>query len=442
MATAFGPQGPNYTTTRPPADPQASAGVDTWFKNCSAAGAKDGTFATAAFFNVLVGNLRYLVRTSGVALDDVSDTMVFDAINQMVSNGEHNYAVDVGGVNAVAVTLPVTVTSYTAGMTVYVKIGNDNTGGSTLNINTVGAKAILRPDGSTLRRGDLLKGEVAELVFDGTNFYKIGLSGLTLTAPRTYYVDGANGSDANDGLQPGAGHAFGTVQKAVDTAQVFNLNGFQITIQVADMIATNYDPVTLPLINGSGSISIVGNPSNPSNVHIHANAGPAVTCNSPGYSLIGVQLSSSARDLVNLRPSTGVWGIGTCNINVQNIVWGACADNHMIASTGVITIGGTQRIVGGSGSHYLVSFGGKVITTSGPTTPVLVIPSAVSITTFAVVVQSSLLSAVYGSITGAGNVTGAKYSASGNSIIDTNAQGINYLPGSTPGGLATGAQYL
>ncbi len=82
--TAFGPQGPNYTTTRPPADPKASAGVDTWFKNCSAAGAKDGTFATADFFNVLIGNLRYLVRTETVPLDDADNTMVWEAVRRMI----------------------------------------------------------------------------------------------------------------------------------------------------------------------------------------------------------------------------------------------------------------------------------------------------------------------------------------------------------------------
>lgn len=80
MTTAFGPQGPNYSTVRPPADPQASAGIDTFFTNCSAAGAKDGTFATADFFNVLIANLRYLVRQTGVALSDADDTMVYNSV--------------------------------------------------------------------------------------------------------------------------------------------------------------------------------------------------------------------------------------------------------------------------------------------------------------------------------------------------------------------------
>lgn len=59
--TAFGPQGPNFTTTRPIVDPSISAGLDTWCKNCSAPGATDGTYPTADFFNVQIGNLRTAV---------------------------------------------------------------------------------------------------------------------------------------------------------------------------------------------------------------------------------------------------------------------------------------------------------------------------------------------------------------------------------------------
>jgi hypothetical protein len=86
-STAFGPQGPNFTTTRPPADPQASQGTDTWFKNCSAAGAKDGTYPTADFFNVHVANMRYLVRQASVTLNDADDTMIYQAV-QAVADAE------------------------------------------------------------------------------------------------------------------------------------------------------------------------------------------------------------------------------------------------------------------------------------------------------------------------------------------------------------------
>ena len=97
--TAFGPQGPNYAIVRPPADPQASAGADTFFKNCSAAGAKDGTFATADFFNMNLANLRYLVRTAGVTLNDADDTMVYQAV-KAIADAEITALVPVGGSSA------------------------------------------------------------------------------------------------------------------------------------------------------------------------------------------------------------------------------------------------------------------------------------------------------------------------------------------------------
>lgn len=84
MTTAFGPQGPNYTTTRPARDPQASSGVDTWFTNCSAAGATDGTYATADFFNVIIANLRYVCREADVTLNNADDTMLWQAIQAAI----------------------------------------------------------------------------------------------------------------------------------------------------------------------------------------------------------------------------------------------------------------------------------------------------------------------------------------------------------------------
>jgi hypothetical protein len=78
-STALGPQSPNFSTTRPPTNALASA-VDTWFKDCSAAGAKDGTVIDASFLNVLVAQLRTAVTSAGVTLDDTDDTMLWQAI--------------------------------------------------------------------------------------------------------------------------------------------------------------------------------------------------------------------------------------------------------------------------------------------------------------------------------------------------------------------------
>lgn len=80
--SAFGPYGANYTTTRPANDAEPTTS-DTWFKNCTNASAKDGTVPTASFMNVLVANLRELVRGAGITLDNTNDNMVLQAVQAL-----------------------------------------------------------------------------------------------------------------------------------------------------------------------------------------------------------------------------------------------------------------------------------------------------------------------------------------------------------------------
>lgn len=86
MATAFGPQSPNFVTVRPANSPDVSAGLDTWVKNCSAPGANDGTILDATFFNVIIGNLRTAVVSADVDLDANDDFMLEKAIRALAAD--------------------------------------------------------------------------------------------------------------------------------------------------------------------------------------------------------------------------------------------------------------------------------------------------------------------------------------------------------------------
>ena len=78
---------------------------------------------------------------------------------------------------------------------------------------------------------------------------------------------------------------------------------------------------------------------------------------------------------------------------------------------------------------------------NAPTAPNLTISGPCTINNFAVGVGLGNCQPVFGSITGAANVTGAKYIANMNGVINTGTGNINYLPGSTPGSTASGGQY-
>lgn len=77
---ALGPQSPNYTTTRPATDTVVAGALETWFQDCTAAGAFDGTVPTASWFNVITAQLREAVKAASVALDDADDLMVWKAM--------------------------------------------------------------------------------------------------------------------------------------------------------------------------------------------------------------------------------------------------------------------------------------------------------------------------------------------------------------------------
>lgn len=81
-----------------------------------------------------------------------------------------NYAADSGTADVYAVTLAPVPAAYTAGMSVLFKATNANTGASTLNVNSLGAKSIKRQDGSALQANDIYAGAMIRVSYDGTNF--------------------------------------------------------------------------------------------------------------------------------------------------------------------------------------------------------------------------------------------------------------------------------
>ena len=96
-------------------------------------------------------------------------------IKQVLKNSFLNLsgAILVGGTDsgaANAYVLAVTLNAYAANMIVMIKAINANTGASTLNINGLGAKSILRQDGTALQSGDIVAGQWIELVYSGTDF--------------------------------------------------------------------------------------------------------------------------------------------------------------------------------------------------------------------------------------------------------------------------------
>lgn len=85
-------------------------------------------------------------------------------------NNTQRYATSGGSANAYTLTLSPAQTAYMAGMTVLFKANHANTGASTIDINSLGAKSIKNPDGTALAANSIPSGAIVCLTYDGTNF--------------------------------------------------------------------------------------------------------------------------------------------------------------------------------------------------------------------------------------------------------------------------------
>ncbi len=117
------------------------------------------------------------------------------------------YCTDTGVADAYVVAMPSTQSSYTTGMEVIFIPTHDNTGASTINVDSIGAKAIKRADGTDLVADDLKTDKFVYLRYNGTHFlyvagftsyYKAALTEGTITT-------GAAGSSADITLTGDAG---------------------------------------------------------------------------------------------------------------------------------------------------------------------------------------------------------------------------------------------
>lgn len=130
--------------------------------------------------------------------------MVFSAVNdtlrqlmtdtvQEAAKGQARVLASVSGTNTITATMTPDLDAYTAGMIVVFTPANDNTGATTLNIDSLGALDILDGRGSALVGGELIAGVPTVLTLDaGADDWVIsslhssyGTATLTLTGCTT-----------------------------------------------------------------------------------------------------------------------------------------------------------------------------------------------------------------------------------------------------------------
>lgn len=220
------------------------------------------------------------------------------------------YYTDGGAANVYTITMSPTLTAYAAGLCVRVYISTTNTGASTLNVDSLGAKAIKRADGSDVEAGDLTAGDIHEFIYDGTAFQMKSM-------PRSYMSGTASGA-ANV-------VAFGALASAADKLGYFTGSGAMALTDLTSFARTLLDDA-----NGSTALTTLGVSSFAQTLLDDADAATART--TLGISTFGSTLLDDA-DASAARTTLGLGTIATQAADSVNIDGGAIDGTTIGAST-------------------------------------------------------------------------------------------------------------
>jgi len=270
---------------------------------------------------------------------------------------------------------------------------------------------------------------------DGVDAAAVSGGREMLTANRTYYVR-TDGNDSNTGLVNDASGAFLTIQKAIDAAAALDCSIYDITIQLAAGTYVVTSTVNLKSIIGSGSVTIIGDETTPTNVVIEAQGSmlsilKATAVSYTTYKLKGFKLySSTANATFGIHSSKGSY------IEFQNINFGTGITQQLRADDGgKITCTGNYTVAGGAASHVTAVAG--IVRIQACTVTVTGTPA---FSTAYVDIQYGSV-AIMNGVTYSGLATGSRYVVAMNGVCFVGGAGVNYFPGDVAGTTATGGQY-
>ncbi|WP_316815846.1 hypothetical protein [Pedobacter nyackensis] len=134
---------------------------------------------------------------TGTDDDKFATALALQGSKYLDQNGGKVSAVTSAGANTYIASIIPGITAYSMGQVFYIKITTANTGASTLNLNGLGAKVLVKDASTALVAGDLLANKVYTVYFDGTNFQVMNIAGINSTS---YIVNQSN----SNLVQPGS----------------------------------------------------------------------------------------------------------------------------------------------------------------------------------------------------------------------------------------------
>lgn len=193
---------------------------------------------------------RSLAKSASLNAVDAATATAFSLLpdETLLVQGKFNFGVDTGAVNAYEVAMPTTVIAYADALEVRMRALNTNTSTTaTLNVDSVGAVAIRRPDDSVLAIGDITVGVTNVFIYSSvtTHFHLFPNSSIDAGNAATEAAAAAVSAAAalvSENNSSSSATAAGIAQTAAELAETNAAASEAAT--AADLILTNADVVS------------------------------------------------------------------------------------------------------------------------------------------------------------------------------------------------------
>lgn len=194
------------------------------------------------------------------------------AVTGAATFGAVNVLGSVSGTNTITGAMTPALAAYSTGMIVVFTPANNTTGAATININSLGAKSIVKGDGTALESGDLQASTSHVLVYDGTNFVVLNPLSFSLVNGTLSGTLGVTGLTTLAALTAaGALTLNGALTTDNTTADEVGFKGIPQNTQTGAYTLVLTDAGKHILKNGAGTVTI------PANASVAFPVGTAVT---------------------------------------------------------------------------------------------------------------------------------------------------------------------
>lgn len=232
-------------------------------------------------------------------------------------------------------------TNYVTGMALRFTAGTASEGTTTLSLNGLGAKALVKNDGQAVSTGDILPGQVVTAIYDGTSFLATTVAAGSLTSP-SYPTQVA--------IAPIAGTVLGTSALApmtIDAFRTYSVGGAttidakRLALWQADnaVYMGQYQTMTTALQGGRKDLAI--------------SLRPGIELRASGDITVGAAMNFGAIAGSGLIPNVWRYGANAVpgylalraggNLNVSAAISDGFTPSNTVSGTNVPTYLGTDR---------------------------------------------------------------------------------------------------